>query len=137
MTTPVGSGDDAVVPGGTRVTLPVRYSDRMLAALSAVWQRNAMIRFVRPDPPGGACWVVRDESVLGGWRRLGTHDSNALERLRLTGAVREASGDRVMVTMLGEHLGPLWLRYAVATGRQARVLELARVIVGESATPDV
>lgn len=131
--------EDAVVPGGTRVTLPVRYSDRSLAALSAVWQRNAMIRFVRSDRSSDdrARWMAYDESAPGGWRRLGAYDSDALERLRLTGAVREASGDRVMVTMLGEHLGPLWLRYAAATGRQDRVLELVRAIVGESVTRPV
>jgi hypothetical protein len=123
---------------GTSLVVPLNYTDRRLAALSAVQHRSPVVRRVHPQGRDVSAhvvprWVVEDVSRLGGWRRVDVHEARALQELLWVGAVRVDGPEEVAVlTGVGEVLGPLWLAVARASGRQATVLRLVRVLLEPS-----
>lgn len=129
------SGRDAVLSSGTVVTLPVKYSDRRLAVLSAA-RRAAMFRWADmdgggfPGRTGRAMWLVTD-TVTEGLRELDPNDGAALEVWREFGAITHRRDGEYAVTALADLVGPLWATYAKATGREDAVLAMTnRILTG-------
>jgi hypothetical protein len=129
------SGRDAVLSSGTVVTLPVKYSDRRLAVLSAA-RRSAMFRWADmdggeyPGRTGRAPWFVTD-TLTRDVRELDAHDGAALEVWREWGAIAHRRDGEYAVTALADLVAPLWATYAKATGREDAVLSMVnRILTG-------